>query len=100
MTQPSSYTYLGPEGTFTEAALLQVPGAGEARRVPASTVAAALALSLASTGKHVLLCEVEGRQGIARMFDVDPLPYAETRIARGLADGLGAATPVAVALRW
>jgi len=32
----------------------------------------------------VLLCEVEGRQGIARMFDVDPLPYAERRIAAGL----------------
>ena len=41
------------------------------------------------TGKNVLLCEVEGRQGIARMFDVDPLPYEERRIARGLprADG-------------
>ena len=53
-----------------------------------STVAAALALALASHGKHVLLCEVEGRQGIARMFDVDPLPYAERRIATGLhADG-------------
>ncbi len=38
----SSYTYLGPEGTFTEAALLQVPGAEAARRVPASTVGAAL----------------------------------------------------------
>jgi len=49
-----------------------------------STVAAALALALASTGKNVLLCEVEGRQGIARMFDVDPLPYEERRIARGL----------------
>ncbi|MFT4286740.1 ArsA-related P-loop ATPase [Nocardioides sp.] len=49
-----------------------------------STVAAALALGLASQGKNVLLCEVEGRQGIARMFDVDPLPYAETRIATGL----------------
>ncbi len=49
-----------------------------------STVAAALALALASQGKHVLLCEVEGRQGIARMFDVDPLPYAERRIATGL----------------
>lgn len=49
-----------------------------------STVAAALALALASHGKDVLLCEVEGRQGIARMFDVDPLPYAETRIATGL----------------
>lgn len=49
-----------------------------------STVAAALALALASEGASVLLCEVEGRQGIARMFDVDPLPYAETRIAAGL----------------
>lgn len=49
-----------------------------------STVAASLALALASHGKHVLLCEVEGRQGIARMFDVDPLPYAERRIAAGL----------------
>lgn len=49
-----------------------------------STVAAALALGLASQGQHVLLCEVEGRQGIARMFDVDPLPYEERRIATGL----------------
>src|SRR4051812_5393698 len=49
-----------------------------------STVAASLALALASQGKDVLLCEVEGRQGIARMFDVDPLPYAERRIATGL----------------
>jgi Mrp family chromosome partitioning ATPase len=49
-----------------------------------STVAAALALALAADGKNVLLCEVEGRQGIARMFDVDPLPYAETRVATGL----------------
>ncbi len=51
-----------------------------------STVAASLALALASHGQDVLLCEVEGRQGIARMFDVDPLPYAERRIATGLRD--------------
>ena len=56
-----------------------------------STVAAALALALASTGKNVLLCEVEGRQGIAQMFDVDPLPYEERRIARGLAGPKGRA---------
>jgi anion-transporting ArsA/GET3 family ATPase len=49
-----------------------------------STVAAALALALASNGKNVLLCEVEGRQGIARMFDVDPLPYEERRLTTGL----------------
>ncbi len=49
-----------------------------------TTVAASLALALASHGRTVLLCEVEGRQGIARLFDVDPLPYAERRIATGL----------------
>lgn len=48
-----------------------------------STVAAALALALASRGKQVLLCEVEGRQGIARMFDVPPLPYEERPLATG-----------------
>ena len=48
-----------------------------------STVAAALALALASRGKTVLLCEVEGRQGIAQLFDVPPLPYEERRIAHG-----------------
>ncbi|WP_426301394.1 prephenate dehydratase [Arthrobacter sp. R-11] len=36
------YTFLGPEGTFTEAALLQVPGAAEASRVPCSSVNTAL----------------------------------------------------------
>lgn len=40
----TSYAYLGPEGTFTEAALLQVPGAENAERVPAVTVNAALDL--------------------------------------------------------
>jgi anion-transporting ArsA/GET3 family ATPase len=54
-----------------------------------STVAAALALALADGGRNVLLCEVEGRQGIARMFDVDPLPPEERRLTTGLpgADG-------------
>lgn len=63
-----------------------------------STVAASLALALASEGRDVLLCEVEGRQGIARMFDVDPLPYAETRIATGLrpANGEGSLAPGSV----
>lgn len=57
-----------------------------------STVAASLALALAAEGRQVLLCEVEGRQGIARMFDVDPLPYAERRIATGLG-GTGTGRP-------
>ncbi len=48
-----------------------------------TTVAGSLALALASGGPKVLLCEVEGRQGIASMFDVAPLPYAERRVAVG-----------------
>ena len=39
---PATYTFLGPEGTFTEAALMQVPGAAEAVRIPASNVNTAL----------------------------------------------------------
>ncbi|HXW43642.1 MAG TPA: ArsA-related P-loop ATPase [Streptosporangiaceae bacterium] len=46
-----------------------------------TTVAGALALALSSGGRKVLLMEVEGRQGIAQLFDVPPLPYAERRIA-------------------
>jgi hypothetical protein len=46
-----------------------------------TTVAAALALALATGGRHTLLIEVEGRQGIAQLFDTPPLPYEERRIA-------------------
>ncbi|EUA03371.1 cobQ/CobB/MinD/ParA nucleotide binding domain protein [Mycobacterium kansasii 824] len=46
-----------------------------------STIAAALALTLAAGGRKVLLIEVEGRQGIAQLFDVPPLPYQEVKIA-------------------
>ncbi|HEX6522735.1 MAG TPA: ArsA-related P-loop ATPase [Streptosporangiaceae bacterium] len=49
-----------------------------------TTVAAALALALAAGGRKVLLIEVEGRQGIARLFDAPPLPYDERKIALGL----------------
>jgi anion-transporting ArsA/GET3 family ATPase len=45
-----------------------------------TTVAAALALALANSGKKVLLIEVEGRQAIAALFDVPALPYAEHRL--------------------
>ena len=46
-----------------------------------TTVAGALALALASGGRRVLLMEVEGRQGIAQVFDRPPLPYEERKIA-------------------
>jgi anion-transporting ArsA/GET3 family ATPase len=43
-----------------------------------TTCAAALAIALATGGKRVLLMEVEGRQGLAQLFDTAPLPYRET----------------------
>ncbi|MGX2996383.1 ArsA family ATPase [Streptomyces sp. JNUCC 64] len=46
-----------------------------------TTVAAAWALALASEGKRTLLVEVEGRQGIAQLFETEPLPYEERKIA-------------------
>jgi anion-transporting ArsA/GET3 family ATPase len=46
-----------------------------------TTVAAALALALAAGGRKVLLVEVEGRQGIAQLFDTPPLPYEERKVA-------------------
>jgi anion-transporting ArsA/GET3 family ATPase len=70
-----------PSRDFPQVRLHIVTGKGGTGK---STVAAALALGLAAAGSNVLLCEVEGRQGIARMFDVEPLPYAERRIATGL----------------
>jgi anion-transporting ArsA/GET3 family ATPase len=47
-----------------------------------TTVAAALAMALAARGQRTLLMEVEGRQGIAQLFDSPPLPYEERRVAR------------------
>jgi anion-transporting ArsA/GET3 family ATPase len=46
-----------------------------------TSVAGALALGLAEGGRRTLLVEVEGRQGIAQLFDTEPLPYKELRIA-------------------
>jgi anion-transporting ArsA/GET3 family ATPase len=59
-----------------------------------TTVAAALAVALATGGRKTLLIEVEGRQGIAHLFDVPPLPYAERRIA--VAPGGGEVRALAV----
>ncbi len=69
----------GPSSDFPKVQLHVVTGKGGTGK---STVAASLALALASRGKTVLLCEVEGRQGIAQMFDVSPLPYEERLLAR------------------
>jgi anion-transporting ArsA/GET3 family ATPase len=52
-----------------------------------TTVAAALALGLASGGRHTLLIEVEGRQGIAPLFGSGPLPYEERVVAQAPGGG-------------
>ena len=48
-------TFLGPSGTFTEAALRAVPGADVAELVPASSVPAALAAVRAGEADHAMV---------------------------------------------
>ncbi|QQQ62378.1 prephenate dehydratase [Paenarthrobacter ureafaciens] len=42
MSAVPTFTFLGPQGTFTEAALMQVPGAADATRIPCTNVNTAL----------------------------------------------------------
>lgn len=59
-----------------------------------TTVAAAMALALARDGRRTLLIEVEGRQGIAQLFDTPPLPYEERKVA--VAPGQGEVWALAI----
>jgi anion-transporting ArsA/GET3 family ATPase len=77
-TTSSGGSNIGWPSRLSKARLHFVTGKGGTGK---STVAAALALTLASGGRKVLLIEVEGRQGIAQLFDVPPLPYQEIKIA-------------------
>jgi anion-transporting ArsA/GET3 family ATPase len=53
-----------------------------------TTAAGALACALATAGRRVLVCEVEGRQGIAELFEVAPLTgRQERRLLRTAAGG-------------
>ncbi|MDO5698104.1 MAG: ArsA-related P-loop ATPase [Dermatophilus congolensis] len=47
-----------------------------------TTLAAALAVALASSGRRVLLTEVEGRSSIAAAFDIPPIPEREELLLR------------------
>ncbi|MBV9352517.1 MAG: ArsA family ATPase [Mycobacterium sp.] len=75
---PGGGSAIGWPSRLSKARLHFVTGKGGTGK---STVAAALALTMASGGRKVLLVEVEGRQGIAQLFDVPPLPYQEVKIA-------------------
>jgi anion-transporting ArsA/GET3 family ATPase len=65
-------------GLWPDVGLHVVSGKGGTGK---STVAAAMALALAKDGRRTLLIEVEGRQGIAQLFDTPPLPYEERMVA-------------------
>ena len=84
MAAPANTPTFGWPAKADKARLHFVSGKGGTGK---STVAAALALALAAGGRRVLLVEVEGRQAIAQLFDVPPLPPSETKIA--VADGGG-----------
>ncbi|WP_052024786.1 ArsA-related P-loop ATPase [Austwickia chelonae] len=64
----------GPTSDWPGVRLHVVTGKGGTGK---TTVAAALALALASLGRRVLLAEVEGRQGFSQALDVPPLPCTE-----------------------
>jgi anion-transporting ArsA/GET3 family ATPase len=90
-TTSSGGAAVGWPSRLTKARLHFVTGKGGTGK---STIAAALALTLAAEHRKVLLVEVEGRQGIAQLFDVPPLPYQEVKIAT--AEGGGQVNALAI----
>ena len=88
---PNGSTTIGWPSRLSKARLHFVSGKGGTGK---STIAASLALALAAGGRKVLLVEVEGRQGIAQLFDVPPLPYEEVKIAT--AEGGGQVNALAI----
>jgi anion-transporting ArsA/GET3 family ATPase len=67
-----------PLELLDRARLLVVTGKGGAGK---TTVAAALAMAAGLRGRRTLVVEVEGRQGLARLFGRRSLDHRETRVA-------------------
>jgi anion-transporting ArsA/GET3 family ATPase len=77
----SAFTHAGTIAAVSEFPAVRLHVVSGKGGTGKTTVAASLALALATGGHQVLLVEVEGRQGIAQLFDTPPLPYSEQRVA-------------------
>ena len=76
-----------------DARLLVVTGKGGTGK---TSVAAALAVAAAAKGHEVLLAEVEGRQGLARLFDLPALEHEESPLTTPEDEDTGTVTGLAV----
>jgi anion-transporting ArsA/GET3 family ATPase len=73
---------MSPLELLDRARLLVVTGKGGAGK---TTVAAALAVAAGLRGRRTLVAEVEGRQGLARLFGRGALDHREVRVAERVA---------------
>ncbi|HEX8135559.1 MAG TPA: ArsA-related P-loop ATPase [Actinomycetes bacterium] len=73
---------MSPLELLDRARLLVVTGKGGAGK---TTVAAALAVAAGLRGRRTLVAEVEGRQGLARLFGRRSLDHREVRVAERVA---------------
>ena len=76
--------------------LLVVTGKGG---VGKTTVAAALALACARTGRRVIVCEVSGQAGISRLFDGTGDAYRRDQVVVIEGDRIKEVGPVSSATR-
>src|SRR4029077_12368387 len=76
--------WLDPLAFFATSRLVIVAGKGG---VGKTTVTAALAVAAAKSGLRVLVVEVEGKSGLARLFGLGALHYDEATVLEGAGSG-------------